>query len=762
MSNKSHDGGRGGGKLDFEGLASRLLAGARALVEEWLPGGKYRGHEYLIGNLSGEPGESLSINVNTGKWSDFASGEKGGDLISLYAAVKRIGQGAAAKELGALPLDPKPARPPRMTEAERPIGRPPEDAKQPSFKFVDKDGLDYGKPTGTWAYKDVDGSLIGYIARYDPAGLKKQLIPWTWDKAKRRWRNWSFTKPRPLYGLELLAARPEARVLVVEGEKAADAARELLPAYVVVTWPGGCEALDHADLAPLLGRKVDLWPDADSSHVYPKGHAREKQVRDYRDQPGPAAMLKIAGRLHGKCPELRVVHVADAGVDGWDLADAKAAGWDTKRTIEWARQRIKPYEPAPVVDLKKERAKRQPDAEERDVPVSAYGVWEQLGLECTDRGPVANLSNVLRVLENHPELNKPAPLVRYDEFHGKYFHRDGHEWADVDELQLATWMQRACRFRKASSILVHQAAIVYAQRHKTNEPRDWMEALAWDGTPRIGTFFGDALGAKGTGYIAAASRNFWIGMVARVYQPGCRLRQVIVLEGKQNKGKSFALAKIGGPWYAEASESVTSKDFFISIQGKLLIEIAELDAFRRAELTRIKQVISAPIDRFRAPYARTAQDFPRRCVFVASTNEDVYLGDVTGGTRFLPVPTGEINLDYIEQARAQCFAEAVAAFKSGETWWIIPEAAARNAQESRRQADEWEAIIANWLRELGPMIEEITMREVAKEALEIKVDKLDRLTQRRIADCLRALGWQRGFSFYDKTARVWKRAGVEE
>ncbi len=396
--------------------------------------------------------------------------------------------------------------------------------------------------------------------------------------------------------------------------------------------------------------------------------------------------------------------------------------------------------------------------------MSQYGVWEELGLECTERGPVANLSNVLRVFENHPELVTPTPIIRFDEFHGRYFHRDGHEWRDVDELVLATWMQRACRFRAASSVLVHQAAIVAAHRHVTNEPRDWMESLAWDGTPRIAHFFHEVLGAKDSEYIRAASRNFWLGMVKRVYEPGCRLRNVVVLEGSQDKGKSFALAKIGGPWYAEASDSVMSKDFYLAMQGKFLIEIAELDAFSRADVRRIKQIISSPIDRYRAPYARAAQDYPRRCVFTGTTNEDAYLGDVTGGTRFWPVPTGELRLDLIDDNREQLFAEAVAAIKAGEAHWHMPAEATRRAQESRRQADEWEEVVSDWLRDRGMLAgAEITMIEVAREALEIKVDKLDRLTQRRIAEVLRALGFKRDVAFHGKTRRVWKReAGAED
>jgi len=749
-------------KLDFEGLAQRLLQDARALVEAWLPGGKFHGHEYVIGNLAGEPGESLSINVNTGEWGDFASGEKGGDLISLYAAIHRIGQGDAAKRLGAAPLTPSGAKTsPRASgapaEPDRPIGRPPEDARQPTLRHPK-----FGAASASWTYRDAEGAVIGYVARYDPPDGRKQIVPWSWDREATRWRMWSFAKPRPLYGLELLAGRPEAPVLLVEGEKTADAARALLPAYAVMTWPGGAEAVDHVDWRPLFGRKVDLWPDADRK-PYPKNHPRAGQERDYWDQPGAAAMRKIAAKLHAHCPALRLVDVSGVAQDGWDLADAAAEGWDGKRTIEWARARIKPYEPAEVVDLDAKRREKQGE-KTRTPPVSQYGVWEELGLECTERGPVANLRNVLRVFERHPALIEPGPLVRFDEFHGRYFHRDGHEWSDHDELALAAWMQEHCRFRSATPVLVHQAAVVAAQRHRTNEPVDWMERLTWDGTERIALFFHEALGAKDSEYVRAASRNFWIGLVRRVYEPGCRLRNVVVLEGSQDRGKSFALAKIGGRWYAEASESVTSKDFYLTLQGKCLIEIAELDAFSRADVRRIKQIISSPVDRYRAPYARAAQDYPRRCIFTGSTNEDAYLGDVTGGTRFWPVPTGEIRLDLIEDNRAQLFAEAVAAVKRGEEHWHMPAEATRKAQESRRQADEWEEVVSDWLRDRGMLAgAEITMIEVAREALEIKVDKLDRLTQRRIAEVLRALGFKRDVAFHGKTRRVWKReAGAED
>ena len=76
--------------MDFRGLADRLLADADRLLAQWLPNGKRIGAEYRVGSLAGEAGQSLSINVRTGRWADFQSGERGGDLIDLYAAIHSL------------------------------------------------------------------------------------------------------------------------------------------------------------------------------------------------------------------------------------------------------------------------------------------------------------------------------------------------------------------------------------------------------------------------------------------------------------------------------------------------------------------------------------------------------------------------------------------------------------------------------------------------------------------------------------------------
>ncbi|MCH7740227.1 MAG: hypothetical protein IIC93_08805 [Chloroflexi bacterium] len=86
-------------ELDFRGLADFLLGLSRELCVKWLPGGELKGKEYVCGNLLGSPGESCSVNIDTGRWADFANDQKGGDFISLYAAIQNIEQGVAAKQL---------------------------------------------------------------------------------------------------------------------------------------------------------------------------------------------------------------------------------------------------------------------------------------------------------------------------------------------------------------------------------------------------------------------------------------------------------------------------------------------------------------------------------------------------------------------------------------------------------------------------------------------------------------------------------------
>lgn len=721
---------------DFEGLARELISDARNILPRWLPGGKLIGREYCCGNLRGEPGDSMRVNINTGAWADFAGTEKGGDLISLYAAIEGIGQGDAFRRLSedtgfalreSSPYNPvnKPLNvpPPRETV------KPPTDVDPPDMNHPS-----YGSADRTWCYLDTDGLPLFYIARYDTeAG--KQIVPFSWS-VDGGWIMKGWAPPRPLYGLDQLASFPNLPVLIVEGEKAADAARHIVEGkYVVITWPNGSKAPHKADWSPVYGRNILIWPDA--------------------DEPGLAAAQQIAGLLNITCPQVKIINPSDVS-DGFDAADALNESWDWETLKSWAVPRAKLYKDVnvsqdnSVVNVSQDEApgaKAQAVAAvqvniENDsdlVDQSMYALWQKYGIVCTKQGqPVCNVDNVVRVFE---QMVAMQGLVWYDEFHDKHFTNwnstSPREWADIDTLKLTQILQRQLGLLRISDDIVYKAVMIYAERTIKNEPRDWMNSLAWDGENRLETFFIESFGMQDSEYARAASQNWWISMAARIFHPGCKVDTMIILEGAQGKFKSMALSVIGGKWFAEAQESPLSKDFYMALHGKLIIEISELDSFRRAEDTLIKRLLACYVDRYRPPYGRASRDFPRQCVFVGTTNEDAYLKDHTGARRFWPVKIGEIDIERIRAEREQLFAEAAARFKRGETWYHMPGDQTAEQQEWRRQMDEWETIIADFVK----LKDETTVKEVATEALKIDLSKLDLLVQRRIGKILRTIGW---------------------
>jgi putative DNA primase/helicase len=172
-----------------------------------------------------------------------------------------------------------------------------------------------GKPSATWTYTDANGATLGFMLRFDdPEG--KQFRPLTLCRAaaggKLEWRWESWPPKWPLYGLQRLAERPSAPVVICEGEKAADAATRLLPTVVAVTSPSGSKSAGKADWSPLRGRAVTVWPDADAAGL------------EYAGQV--AKLATAAGAL-----SVAIVSPPPDCKFGWDAADALAEGWDEAR-----------------------------------------------------------------------------------------------------------------------------------------------------------------------------------------------------------------------------------------------------------------------------------------------------------------------------------------------------------------------------------------------------------------------------------------------
>ena len=190
-----------------------------------------------------------------------------------------------------------------------------------------------GVPADRYEYRDHLGQILGYVCRfYGPNGKEiRPLTPWVSEKGVA-WSWEGFPEPRSIYGLGRLLDRPEAPVLITEGEKAADAAQVLLPKFVAITSSGGGKAAGKTNWEPLQGRTVTIWPD--------------------QDDAGKKYAAKVAQKLHAaKAASVSCVDVT--GLDeGWDLADVAPEGFDIEKRIASA----KPILASAIVELPKTEA----------------------------------------------------------------------------------------------------------------------------------------------------------------------------------------------------------------------------------------------------------------------------------------------------------------------------------------------------------------------------------------------------------------------
>lgn len=352
------------------------------------------------------------------------------------------------------------------------------------------------------------------------------------------------------------------------------------------------------------------------------------------------------------------------------------------------------------------------------------------------------MTNAVRVLQKDPTLG--ADRLWYDEFLDRIFIANSptREWCDEDDYRLTVYMQETAGMVTVADHLINKAVRLVAKQRTKHVVRDWLTGLIWDGVERITSAFEDHWGVEcgdyqPADYVHAASRNFFIGLVTRIFQPGCQLDTMVVFEGEQGIRKTSALrVLVGDTWYMTAHESVTRKDFFESLRGKWLVEIQEMDAFRNAEISRVKAVISTPTDRYRPSYGRTARDYPRQCVFVGTTNKDDWGNDDTGLRRFWPIRCGEVNIDTLKASRTQLLAEAVECFRKGLTWWEMP-ASTLEVQADRQSESAWASLVLLGL--LG--YTETTVTDVLIRILKHDPSQITRSSELMVGRILRLAKW---------------------
>jgi predicted P-loop ATPase len=385
-----------------------------------------------------------------------------------------------------------------------------------------------------------------------------------------------------------------------------------------------------------------------------------------------------------------------------------------------------------------------------------------------DRLILTNTGNPKPLLANAITALREAPawsdVLSFDEFavetkvHNappwdvKFSQWIERSWSSNDDLLTAEWLQREGITIDARTAA--QAVEVVARDRTFHPVGDYLCDLRHDGLARTDSWLTSCLGAEDSPYNRAVGRAMLIAAVARIYQPGCKVDNVPIFEGAQGARKSTAVKTLFDPWFSDELADLGSKDAAMQTRGVWGIEISELDAMSRGEVSRVKAFMSRTTDRFRPPYGSRVIESPRACVFWGTTNAEGYLKDETGGRRFWPVRVGKINIAKLELVRDQLWAEAVALYQARTPWWLKADAQAdaERHQRDRYIGDPWDSAIADYVGNKT----EVEASDVLRLGLCLEIGRCGQTEQNRVARCLRSMGFERKQVRSTGDKRVWK------
>lgn len=307
---------------------------------------------------------------------------------------------------------------------------------------------------------------------------------------------------------------------------------------------------------------------------------------------------------------------------------------------------------------------------------------------------------------------------------------------------------------------VAQGLLAVASEQTFHPVQEYLGGIAWDGVER--------LTAAATDYLGAASavdrtmlRAWFVSAVARALAPGCKVDTVLVLVGPQGFYKSTFFDALAGPgWFTDSHVDLSNKDVYLQLARSWIVEWGEIERITgRRGSDEVKSFLSSRSDTYRPPYGRAVTAVPRSCVIVGSTNEDAFLQDPTGSRRFWCLRVmRSIDTVAVAAARDQLWAEAVAAYRAGEPWWLGAEAAEAQsaAAEAFRTVDPWEPAVAEWLATAEG---HVTTTRILGAVTGLDLGKVGGREDQRVAAIMRRLGWSRRVARVGGVVtRIWERA----
>jgi len=370
--------------------------------------------------------------------------------------------------------------------------------------------------------------------------------------------------------------------------------------------------------------------------------------------------------------------------------------------------------------------------------------------QTTKAGPIPNVANACLALRNDPAW---AGRLRYDEML-RCSVLDTVAVQDITVFRIHEWLQEN-GLKRIGVDAVREAVEIVAQEpaNRFHPLRERLEALLWDGVPRLTEWMIEFLGAEDNEYHRQIGLRFPIAMVARVFSPGCKADHMMVLEGPQGALKSQVIEALAAPYYSDNLPDLGGDPIRLSmhLRGKWLIEVSELKDFSKVDAAHLKAFITRKEEIYTPKYGHKEVTEPRQCLLVGTTNDDQYLKDETGNRRYWPVKCGMIDLDGLRAAAGQLLAEAVTEFRKATPWWLeaaVEDAFFRPEQAKRLWVDAIEPKVRGYLTGRARVL----LMEIAED-LGFTASKFTVQDQRRLAAVMRHCGWELKRS---STARFWE------
>jgi predicted P-loop ATPase len=301
-----------------------------------------------------------------------------------------------------------------------------------------------------------------------------------------------------------------------------------------------------------------------------------------------------------------------------------------------------------------------------------------------------------------------------------------------------------------------------AQKNTYSPVRDYLNSVVGMEPINLESFAERYFGTDNPFYGILLKRTL-IAAVARAFKPGCKVDTMCILQGDQGAFKStFWQTLAGETWFTDNLSEANEKDEKLKLRRYWILEFSEFEtAYKRKEVEQLKAFLSSRVDSLRRPYGRAIEDFPRTSIFVGSTNRQEFLHDPTGERGYWVIPVSKtIPIKLIEKERDWVWAATVAAYKSGEQWWLTPEEDELLAEANKgwQSSDTWEASILSYLENKSTT----TVVELLTKVIGLDLAQQKKAEQMRVSDILRSNGWMKAAKRIEgKFQKCWEKVVSE-